>query len=499
MKQTSIPQQVAAVDLGSNSFHMIVAHIESDGQLRVIDRLKEMVRLRGGLDEFNQLTPQAQERALECLRRFGQRVRNFPLGSVRALGTNTLRVARNAEEFLALASAALGHPIDIIGGREEARLVYLGVAHTIAPSGERRLVVDIGGGSTELIIGEGFEALQTESLHLGCVSVSMRFFPDGKLTAKAWDRAVTFSRQELQPYVGRFDAHNWRRALGASGTISTTEKVIRENGWGDGAGITPEGLEALRKALLAAGEVERLSLSGLSKERAPVFAGGVAVLTALFEGLGIERMEVAQGALREGALYDLLGRIHHEDIRARSIRAFADRFHIDLAQAERVSRLAKRFFDSVADAWDLGADDRDYLLWAAQLHEVGQSVAHSGYHKHGQYLVGNADLPGFSRHEQEILAVLVRTHRRKFNLKLFASLPPASRRRTIRLAALLRLAVVFQRGRNDDEKPAELSVENGSLKVGLPEEWLASRPLTRVDIESEQEAFRQVKIDLLLV
>lgn len=499
MNPSRPPHSVAAVDLGSNSFHMIVAQVEDNGYLRVVDRLKEMVRLGGGLDEDKHLKAETQQRAMECLRRFSQRVRDFPHGSVRALGTNTLRQARNAEGFLELASEALGHPIDIIAGREEARLVYLGVAHTVAASGERRLVADIGGGSTELIIGEGFEALDTESLHMGCVSVSQTYFPGGELNAKNWRAAVTAARQELLPFVRHYRALGWQRALGSSGTIQTTDRVIRESGWGE-RGITLAGLARLRDALLATGRADRLNLPGLSKERAPVFTGGVAVLTGLFEALGIECMEVSTGALREGALYDLLGRIRHEDIRTRTVDAFIARYQVDEAQAGRVANSAAQLFDAVEKDWGLREEDRAYLQWAARLHEIGQSVAHSGYHKHGAYLVANADLAGFSRHEQEILALLVRTHRRKFTPRLFESLPRSSRARILRLAALLRLAVVLQRGRGSDEVIlGRLAAGDGELTLTLEPGWRERYPLTQADLENEQKTLRGVSIKLELV
>ncbi|MEJ2478560.1 MAG: exopolyphosphatase [Acidihalobacter sp.] len=498
MNPSRTPESVAAVDLGSNSFHMIVAQVEANGHLRVVDRLKEMVRLGGGLDENKRLSAETQQRALECLRRFGQRVRDFQPGAVRALGTNTLRQARNAEAFLELAAEALGHPIDIIAGREEARLVYLGVAHSVAASGERRLVVDIGGGSTELIIGEGFEALNTESLHMGCVSVSQTCFPRGELNAKNWRAAVTAARQELRPLVRRYSAAKWERAIGASGTILTTERVLHEAGWSE-AGITLAGLVRLRDALLDAGRADRLDLDGLSKERAPVFAGGVAVLTGVFEALGVERMAVSSGALREGALYDLVGRIRHEDIRDRTIEVFVERYQVDVAQAARVAATATQLFDAVAGSWGLGAADGDYLRWAAQLHEIGQSVAHSGYHKHGAYLVANADLAGFSRHEQEILSLLVRTHRRKFNAKLFEPLPSGLRPRVIRLAVLLRLAVVLQRGRGADEVTLErLEAADGKLTLTLETGWQERYPLTQADLENEQKVFKGVNVGLEL-
>jgi exopolyphosphatase / guanosine-5'-triphosphate,3'-diphosphate pyrophosphatase len=309
---------------------------------------------------------------------------------------------------------------------------------------------------------------------------------------------VTAARQELRPLVRRYNAANWELAIGASGTILTTERVLREAGW-SGSGITSGGLAKLRDALLDAGRAERLDLAGLSKERAPVFAGGVAVLAGVFEALGVERMEVSSGALREGALYDLVGRIRHEDIRDRTIEAFVVRYQVDAAQAVRVADAAGQLFDAAAGSWGLSAEDGDYLRWAAQLHEIGQSVAHSGYHKHGAYLVANADMAGFSRHEQELLALLVRTHRRKFNAKLFETLPASLRPRIMRLAVLLRLAVVLQRGRGADEVTLEnLSAANGTLTLTLEAGWQERYPLTQADLENEQKAFKGVDIRLNL-
>ena len=466
-----LPKMVAAVDLGSNSFHMVIAQVEADGQLRVVDKLKEMVRLAAGLDDHKHLSPEVQDRALECLRRFGQRIGDFPPRAVRVLGTNTLRLARNTDVFLLQAAAALGHPIEIVAGREEARLVYLGVAHAVAPTGQRRLMVDIGGGSTELVIGEGFEVMEGESLHMGCVSWSQVHFPQGKINQRRWFSALTAARQELRPLVKYYRALGWQCALGASGTIMIVERILRENGWSDG-GITPEGLNRLRDALLVAGSVNQLNFKGLGAERAPVFPGGVAILSAVFEALGIECMSIASGALREGALYDLLGRIRHEDTRDRSVGYLATRFQIDLLQAERVSATTLELFNHVAARWYLDEGDQKILHWAARLHELGLSVAHSGYHKHGAYILANADLAGFSRQEQGLLAVLVRSHRRRFHQRLFVELPESMRSPGLRLAALLRLAVLLHRGRGDERVGISgLEANDDAFKLILEPGW----------------------------
>ena len=307
------PVVVAAADLGSNSFHLVVAEVRG-GQLVFVDRRKEFVRLAAGLDERKRLTPEASARALDCLDRFGERVRGLPLGTVRVVGTNTLRLARNANDLLEAAQRSLGHPVEIISGLEEARLIYLGVSRSLAGD-ERRLAVDIGGGSTELIIGEGSQPLDLESLYMGCVSSSLRHFPNGRVAEKRWRRAETAALVELEPVERRFRAGaGWESAVGSSGTVHSVATVVQAAGWCE-EGITLEALLRLRELLIERGTTMNGGIKGLSEGRAPVFAGGVAVLLATFKALGIERMRVAGGALREGALYDLLGRLHHEDTR----------------------------------------------------------------------------------------------------------------------------------------------------------------------------------------
>ncbi|HKK13082.1 MAG TPA: exopolyphosphatase, partial [Gammaproteobacteria bacterium] len=304
---------IAAVDLGSNSFHMVVAH-RADGRLQIVDRLREPVRLAAGLDSERRLTADAQSRALGALERFGQRLQDLPDANVRAVGTNTLRRARNGAEFIAAAQQALGQAIETISGVEEARLIYLGVAHSLAEDRGRRLVVDIGGGSTELIVGEGFEPLQLESLYMGCVGMSRKYFPGGRIDKEGLRAAELAAGLELQPVQGVFRDLGWTAATGASGTIRAVRAVVTEAGWSD-SGITRESLARLRQALLAAGDMGKLKLKGLSDDRRPVFAGGVVILSAIFDALGIEHMTYSDGALREGLLYDLIGRVHDQDIR----------------------------------------------------------------------------------------------------------------------------------------------------------------------------------------
>ncbi|RRQ21283.1 exopolyphosphatase [Thiohalobacter thiocyanaticus] len=473
---------IAAVDLGSNSFHMIVAS-QDNGQVKVLDRLREPVRLAAGLTPEHRLGEEARARALACLERFGQRLREFPSGAVRAVGTNTLRRANRDGAFLEQARAALGHPIEIISGVEEARLIYQGVSHSVAAEPGRRLVMDIGGGSTELIIGEGFSPLYMESLYMGCVSMSQRFFPDGEISKEAMRRAVLAAQLEFRPMQARIRNLGWLTETGASGTIKAVREIIINEGWSE-QGITYPALKRLRKALLAAGHADRLKLQGLSEERRPVLAGGFAILFAAFEVLKMNRMNVSTGALREGLLFDLLGRMRHEDIREATVAAMAQRYQVDTEHALRVERLALQFFDQVQVCWGLDEQWRQWLHWAACLHEVGLIIAHSQYHKHGAYLIQNSDMAGFSLGEQARLASCVRGHRRKLGKELWKSQPP----QVLYITLLLRLAVLLQRGRSDQlSRELELSCAPDGISLRFPTGWLEAHPLTRAGLEEERD------------
>jgi exopolyphosphatase/guanosine-5'-triphosphate,3'-diphosphate pyrophosphatase len=489
---------VAGVDLGSNSFHMIVARVD-EGQLHIVDRMRERVRLASGLDAAHRLSEEAMQRAYDCLTRFGQRVRELPFGAVRAAGTNTLRQAKNAAVFLERAQHALGHPIDVIAGREEARLIYLGVAHGVPNEPGRRLVIDIGGGSTECILGEGFEPVATESMFMGCVSYSDRFFRGGAVDRDGFRRAQLAAALELRSIERSYRVLGWQTCYGSSGTVLAIAEVLRANGWA-GQGVTRKGLKKLRAALCEAREVRALSLPGLDPERAGVLPGGLAILLAAFKSLGIESLEPAQSALREGLLYDLVGRIRHEDVRERSIRWLADRSRVDLEQAARVERTATHCLDQVAAAWGLTSEeDRHYLAWAARLHEIGLEISHTGFHKHGAYIVGNADMPGFSKNEQQLLSFIVQAQRRKVPLDALAALPEAQRQRALRLGILFRLACCLNRSRSSDALPSvELKAEGRRLFLRLGADGFEQSPLTRADLAEEGERLAAAGIELEL-
>jgi exopolyphosphatase/guanosine-5'-triphosphate,3'-diphosphate pyrophosphatase len=485
--EVAFTEAVAAVDLGSNSFHMIVARIQ-DGHLQVIDRLKEMVRLGEGLKGDGDLAPEVAERALACLERFGQRLRGMPGDSVRAVGTNTLRQLRPGSTFVARAEAALGHSIDVIAGREEARLIYLGVAHGLAAGTERRLVVDIGGGSTELIVGERFTPGLRESLHMGCVSMSNRHFPDGKITAKLMDKAELAGAMEVRPVRELFRRAGWTKAVGSSGTIKAIATVVRTQGWCDD-GISAHSLRRLRDALITYGKVSDIDLKGLADERRAVFAGGVAVLRSVFTALEVEHMQVSDEALREGLIYEVMGRIQHEDVRERTVSSLSRRFGIDRGHAARVQATALTLYRQLAGPWSLDHPNHSIMLgWAARLHELGLMVSHSQYQKHGGYVLRNADLSGFTRQEQAVLAALVLGHRRRFPVQEFASLPGGAQACTRRLCVILRLAVLLHRSRSPAAKPQPLlSVEGDSLLLRFPDGWIEQHPLTQLELEQEAQ------------
>ncbi len=491
-----LPEVVAAVDLGSNSFHMIVCSLK-EGKLQTLDRLKEMVRLASGLDNHNHLDKTTQLRALACLEKFGQRIRSFPPGSVRIVGTNTLRTAKNSKAFLRKAENALGHPIHVISGIEEARLIYQGVAHSLESNAQKRLVMDIGGGSTEYIIGTNDQPEQKESLNMGCVSVSNAFFHDGVISRKGFNQAVIFAERKLEPIQLSYSDASWNEAIGASGTLRAVRKVLETAGWSNN-GITLEGLKQLVKHIVRKQHISELELPELDPERAPVFPGGVAIIYATFKSLGIQQMTVSDGALREGLIYDLLGRIYNKDIRSESVQTLAERYHTDSRQIERVKQTIRFILEQ---SGFLFKNDMktvvQFLDWSAQLHEIGLDIAHSQYHKHSAYIIENADLAGFSRQDQILLSAIIRAHRKKFSLKRFSKLSEPWNEDAPYLSLILRLSVVLHRNRHDVELPDfNVLIEKGKVQIQFPENWLSNSPLTHADFTQEAAYLKSDKFTL---
>ncbi|MHA7879579.1 MAG: Ppx/GppA phosphatase family protein [Saccharospirillum sp.] len=491
-------EEVAAIDLGSNSFHMVVARLEK-GEIKILDRIKESVRLGFGLTEDGSLDDLSQRRALDCLTRFGQRIGHLPAQSVRAVGTRTLRKATNAAPFLMHAEQALGHHIDIISGAEEARLIYQGVAHGLDDQLDRRLVVDIGGGSTEVIVGEQFQPLQLESLGMGCVALTQRFFAKGELSKKQLKKASTFCLQKIEPIQDECLALAWQRAIGCSGSIKAVAKVA-EARTGQ-AMITRALLDDLFEEAMAVKDLDDFKPDGVASDRQPVFLGGLIVLRAVFEGLGLERMEASPMALREGLLYDLIGRIDNQDVRSSAVQHLANRFHADAQQAQRVATTAQRFFDANALALPVSNDVpwRHYLGWAAQLAEVGLDISHNQYHRHSAYIVANSDLPGFSQEEQRRLTTLVGQHRKKANLDAFAVLSDDDQKALKLILALLRIAVTLHRSRTgSDADGAELTVTDRQLTLKAGTAWWQMHSLTQADLEQEQQHLEKLGLSLEL-
>jgi exopolyphosphatase/guanosine-5'-triphosphate,3'-diphosphate pyrophosphatase len=474
----------AAVDLGSNSFHLLVAR-RDHGELRVLDRIKDMVRLGGGLDAEGRLDPAVQDRAFASLARFGQRLRGIPQDNLRAVGTQTFRRMKNANAFLMIAETALGCGIDIIAGREEARLIYLGVIQGVAGHEDRRLVIDIGGGSTELVIGQGSQPLEMESLQYGCVSLTRRFFGDGRLSRKRWNKALSSVLADMQELRLRYLRAGWDSAIGSSGTIRAVEAICQRLGWVE-RDITSDALEMLSDRLLKFDTIDDVNLPGLSERRHPVLVGGLVMLRACFEALEIKVMKVSRFALREGVLQDMLGRLEHRDPRDKTVESFMSRYSVDMAQVERVKRTALAACDKIAGSMFLRPIHRQLLGWATDLHETGLSVSHSQYQVHSGYLVENSDMPGFTRQEQLFLAALVRNHRRAIP-RGFTDKLPTRLHEPLRITLLcLRFACILCRSRDDSAIPGfRLSGSDNRVTVNFPADWAEAHPLTVFDLQQE--------------
>ena len=473
---------LAAMDLGSNSFHLQIGRVV-DEQIYLLDGLRDPVQLGAGLSRDRRLDRATQVRALEALGRFGERLRGFPKGAVRAVGTNALRIAKNADPFLAEAEAVMGYPVEVIFGREEARLIYIGVAHSLQPSAEGRLVVDVGGGSTEFVIGTGLKPELMESVSMGCVSYSLKFFPGGSLDKQSFKRAELAAANEMERLVKPFRRAGWVQAVASSGTARTVAAILQGFGWCS-RGISIQGLERLRSTLIKAGDIAALRLPEIREDRARVLAGGVAILVSVFSELGIESMEVSDSALRQGVLFDLLGRVQHHDAREATVSHFQRRYHVDVPQADRVAALAGRLYAQiVADP----TEDEDLVLrWGAALHEIGISIAHAGYHKHSAYILAQADMPGFSKHEQFRLSRIVLAHRGKLSKSELQDLPARSAHWSLIFS--LRIAALFCRSRNDVKFPKFIAgTDETGFKLLLPADWLEAHPMTQAALEEEAQ------------
>ncbi|MBP7880433.1 exopolyphosphatase [Acinetobacter sp. NIPH 1852] len=490
---------LAAIDMGSNSFHLAIARVDH-GEVKKVASMSEKVQLAAGLDENKNLTEAAQQRGLACLARFVGRLSSVQPNRLRIVATNALRQAKNGHEFIQKAAEILPKPIEIIAGREEARLIYLGVSHTMA-NGGRRLVVDIGGGSTEFIIGEEFEPIYTESLQMGCVAYSKTFFAEGEISTKAFDKAVVAARKEMSGIANTYKMEGWDTVVGSSGTIKACRQILVNLGLSDEQeNLTRDGLYKLKDRLLKFKHTSEIDFEGLREDRRAVLPAGLAILYAIFDVLNIDKLAYSDGALREGVMYDLLGRFKHEDIRDRSVQALMGRYNADPKQAERVVNTAQHLFNGVAESLHLTTEDSDLLRRAAYLHEIGLAISHGGYHRHGAYLLQHSDIPGFSQIDQNHLSHLISHHRRKLRADAKNDVLKVGGHHLVYLCMILRLAVLLNHSRSDQMLPAiELSVVNDQqwqLSVsGDAKQW----PLLVADLHDEQVQFKHWNIGLHIV
>lgn len=492
-EKTARPQEFAAVDLGSNSFHMVIARVV-DGAMQIIGRLKQRVHLADGLDSNNMLSEEAMERGLACLSLFAERLQGFDPSSVCIVGTHTLRQALNAPEFLKRAEKVIPYPIEIIAGNEEARLIFMGVEHT-QPEKGRKLVIDIGGGSTELVIGEDFEPRLVESRRMGCVSFAQMYFPGGTINAENFQRARVAATQKLETLAWQFRIQGWDVALGASGTIKAAYEVLLALGEKDGI-ITPERLKKLIAEVVKFKNFDELSLPGLSDERKAVFAPGLAILCGVFDALAINELRLSDGALREGVLYEMEGRFRHQDIRSRTAQSLANQYNIDREQARRVLETTMHMFEQwQAQNPKLTNPQLTALLkWAAMLHEVGLNINHSGMHRHSAYILQNSDLPGYNQEQQLMMATLVRYHRKAIKLDDLPRFTLFKKKHYLPLIQLLRLGVLLNNQRQATTTPPTLRLrtDDNHWTLSFPNDWFSQNALVLFDLEREQEYWEAV-------
>lgn len=492
---------LAAVDLGSNSFRLEIGRVEH-GQIQRVDYLKEAVRQGGDLDEERNLTPDAIERGLKCLARFGETLKGFPPHCVRAVATQTLREAKNRDVFIRQAKKALGYDVEVISGVEEARLIYQGVSRLLPQSNEKRLVIDIGGRSTEFIIGQHFTTETTDSLRVGSVAWSLKYFADGQFSERNFQRAEIAAESFLDMVAETYQSKHWDVAYGASGTVGAVADILECAGFGADI-VTQEGLTWLRHQLIKAKHVNHLELVGLKEERKAVIAGGLSILIAVFDILKLDTLVVAKGALRHGLLYDMIAEDDAtEDLRDASIYRLTTRFGANKTQASNVSKVALRFYDLLTPSLHVPEEDmhdfikhRQILGWAAYCHEIGCAISHSESQRHGAYILDNTELMGFAQSELHRLSLLVLGHYGKlrkleadFNDEVF-----------ICQLLALRLAVIFCHSRNMPVlKNLQLTRDGYRFLLSLPSAWQKAFPQTCYLLEEEVLSWQKTNWQLIV-
>lgn len=482
---------LAALDLGSNSFHLLIGRLEH-GEIRPVHTLAEKVQLAAGL-KGRKLSREAIERGLDCLKTFAQLLQSVEPSKIRVVGTHALRRASNRHAFTKPAQEILGVPVDVVYGREEARLVYLGVAHSLADDERSRLVVDIGGGSTEFIVGRRFEPTRLESLQLGCVSYANTFFANGKISKRRFNNALEQAMIEVSHIRKHYGAKHWSEAVGSSGTLQAIEALICMNGWRD-EGIDIKSLERLQKSLLVYRHADEIPWEGLSDKRRPVFAAGLAITLGLFRVLQIEQMRTSSGALREGVVYDLMGRLRHEDVRERSISAMLARYNAEPSASDYVATTVKTLTVGVRKTWQLTNRDLELLLWAGRCHAIGVAISQKHYNRHSGYLLENSDLPGFSQGEQELIATLVNLQRGKLGQDKLNRMREKHGERALKMLVIMRLSVVLKW--TEDLDDLDVRASNTSISLGLPKGWYGDHPLTTKELVAASRTMKKLGVEL---
>lgn len=487
---------LAAIDLGSNSFHLMIARSEF-GELRPVQALAERVQL-GETDDSGHLTEDAIGRGLACLERFKQLIVSTSPDKLRIVGTNALRRAKNRQAFIDPAEQIMDAPIEVIYGREEARLIYLGVAHTLSDDANVRLVIDIGGGSTEFILGERFEPKKLESLQMGCVSYGRMFLPEGVINREGFEAAYHRARIEVSHIRRSYHSSQWQEAVGSSGTLRAIETLITAAGWREN-GIDRDSLEKLKQRLLSFDHVDEIDLDGLSDTRKAVVTAGLAITLGIFDGLQIQKMRTSSGALREGVIYDLIGRLSHEDVRTRTVLAMQQRYNVDQTIADLVCHRVGLLASATAVEWRFTKSEIDLLSWAAALHEVGVSVSQKNYSQHSAYLVLNSDLPGFAQQDQEVMAALIAGLKGKIRSETLEPIPGRKRQSVARMMILLRLAVILKHVEELESIP-DLSVcaTGETLTLTFPQDWGEAHPLTIWEIQQSEPSFERLGVSVTL-
>lgn len=487
LKEANIKSQdrplYAVIDLGSNSFYMMIACV-NQGVVQVVGIIKQKVRLASGLNENNELSLEAMERGWKCLAMFAERLQDIEPGNVRIVGTATLRLAKNVDVFLKKAHEILGHSVNVISGEKEAETIYLGVAHT-SFSEKNRLVIDIGGASTEMIVGTGFTPSLLTSLSLGCVTWLERYFADGLLNESNFSQAIKAAEAQIEPVRDKYVSKGWDVALGASGTVQAICEILATQSV-EGV-LTLERLEDIKQQAIRCGAIDGLSIEGLVKERVLVFPSGLAILIAIFRQLKVKEMTLAGGALREGVLYGMLPEMQNTNIRQRTIDGLVCRFGIDKEQGEFVASLAKSMVYDLNDKWQLARfDGIDVLDAAAKIHELGLIVEYRKNHRHGAYILENSSLPGFTQEQHQILNCLIYNYRQAIDMSVVTKMAGSTAEVAERLTRILRVAVILAMRRKHEAIPKiAMTCDDGVLRLNLPGDWLTLHPLMQEELNNE--------------